>query len=264
MARLDINNIDMDEIHVKIGGTSGTQVSMNDTDVRGMAAPDATYAGNDGLNTGNNTTIAIGEYRNGEHTAIGSFPSVSSWDTVTTRTVSAQQYNQAEARCSMSFKNDTTNSRIECSWYGGSNANYNTVYTQYINYSGYTGDINVSYTYPSTFGGNPNPLANPGSSTSYPPYGWPGHVSNTATTSTAYANSSYRKVKDTNYKIPTAGYVQFKWLVRTDATGYSNQFRNVHHGQVSFTVNFTSDSINYTSTSSSKNIELDCWRGAIF
>ena len=93
-------------------------------------------------------------------------------------------------------------------------------YIQHIcNYSGYTGDINVSYTYPSTVGGNPNPMVYPGSSTSYPPYGWPGHASNTATTSTAYANSSYRKVKDTNYKIPTAGYVQFKWLIRTNANG---------------------------------------------
>ena len=41
MARLDTTNIDMDEIHVKVGGTSGTSVSMNDADVRGMAAPDA-------------------------------------------------------------------------------------------------------------------------------------------------------------------------------------------------------------------------------
>ena len=73
MARLDVTNIDMDEIHVKVGGTSGTSVSMNDADVRGMAAPDATYAGNDGISTGNNSTIAIGEFRNGEHTSLDSF-----------------------------------------------------------------------------------------------------------------------------------------------------------------------------------------------
>lgn len=87
----------MDEIHVKVGGTSGTSVSMNDTDVRGMAAPDATYAGSDGISTGNNSTIAIGEFRNGEHTSLDPFFGLGSWDTFNTVTVSENSFSTAQA-----------------------------------------------------------------------------------------------------------------------------------------------------------------------
>ena len=268
MARLEITNIDMDEIHQKVGGTANTTVSMNDSDVRGLAAPDATYAGSDGINTGNNSTIAIGEFRNGEHTSIDSFPSLGSWDTFVTRTVGAGTYQQAEARSSMSFTNDTTNNRVILSYYGGTNATYNTVYTSYLNYTGIDHnnvDVFVRYTYPSTVNNLPNPLVNVGSSTSYPPYGWPGHASNTATTSTAYHSGEYRKVKDTDYKLSTSGsYTQFKWFVRTDAQQYNTQQRSVHHQSVQFQIRFTSDNVLYSSTSSSKNITLEAFKGAIF
>ena len=196
----------MNEIHVKVGGTSSTQVSMNDTDVRGMAAPDATYAGNDGISTGNNSTIAIGEFRNGEHTSLDNFFSLNNWDTFTHRTVAQNSSSSGEARAQMAFKNDTANSRIECSYYGGSDANYNTVYTSYIPYTGYTGNINVKY----TTSGNVLSDTNQGNYY-YKPYGWPGNSQNSTTAS--YTTSRSKKDSGTNYLIPTSGYVAFKWFV---------------------------------------------------
>ena len=61
---LPTTNISLNAIHVEVGGTSGTTVSLNDADVRGIGAPDSTYAGGDGINTTSGTTISIGEFRN--------------------------------------------------------------------------------------------------------------------------------------------------------------------------------------------------------
>jgi len=248
-------NIKMSDINAEVSSVNSTSLNTLSTN--------AITAGNtiDGA-----APHGMNEFAGYVHTNLESFPSINSWDTRQNRTVSAGGYTQAEAFCSMAFKNDTSNSRIECTWYGGTNAAFATIYTDYMDYSGYTGDINVSYTYPD-MNGSPlasNPLVYAGSSTSYPPYGWPGHASNTATTSTAYAGPSYRKVRNTNYKIPTAGYAQFKWFLRTNATQYQNQFRSCFHHQVTFTVSFVSDSVTYSKTSSSKNIELECWKGQIY
>lgn len=65
--RLDITNIDLDEVHVTgLGQDTGTTVSLNDNDLRvfGSAQFDATYAGENGVDTANNSFIALGEFRN--------------------------------------------------------------------------------------------------------------------------------------------------------------------------------------------------------
>lgn len=61
---LPTTNLSLNAIHVEVGGTSGTTVSLNDADVRGIGAPDSTYDGGDGINTTSGTTISIGEFRN--------------------------------------------------------------------------------------------------------------------------------------------------------------------------------------------------------
>ena len=60
-------NLSLNAIHIEVGGSTGTTVSLNDADVRGMGNPDSTYAGEDGLNTTNESTISIGEFRNGQN-----------------------------------------------------------------------------------------------------------------------------------------------------------------------------------------------------
>ena len=61
---LPITNLSLNAIHVEVGGTSGTTVSLNDADVRNIGASDSTYDGGDGINTTSGTTISIGEFRN--------------------------------------------------------------------------------------------------------------------------------------------------------------------------------------------------------
>ena len=262
MARLDVTNIDMDEIHVKVGGTSGTSVSMNDADVRGMAAPDATYAGNDGISTGNNSTIAIGEFRNGEHTSLDSFFSLNNWHTSQVDSVANNSFATAQAFCQMSFKNDTANSRIECVYYGGDTSAYATTYTSYINYTGFTGNINVKYTTSGLVFADVND-----GNYYYQPKGWPGNTQNPVVSgSMPYTNSRARKTSGTDYLIPTSGYVPFKWFVEGPgwvSGGFNSSGKDQVDHTMTFTVSFVSDSVTYSSTSGSKFITLYAGRGAL-
>ena len=66
MARLDITNIDLDEIHVLgLGQNSGTTVSLDDSDVRafGLAQGDTVYTGGT-VNQTSGTTISLQKFRN--------------------------------------------------------------------------------------------------------------------------------------------------------------------------------------------------------
>ena len=61
---LPTTNLSLNAIHGEVGGTSGTQVSMNDADVRAILLPDTAYAGSDGINTTSDSQISLGEFRN--------------------------------------------------------------------------------------------------------------------------------------------------------------------------------------------------------
>ena len=66
---LPTTNISLNAIHVEVGGTSGTTVSLNDADVRGIGNPSSTYDGGNGINTTSGSTISIGEFRGAEDTS---------------------------------------------------------------------------------------------------------------------------------------------------------------------------------------------------
>ena len=61
---LPTTNLTMNDIHVEVGGSSGTSVSLNDADVRAIGNPDPTYAGAEGISTTSGSTISMGEFRN--------------------------------------------------------------------------------------------------------------------------------------------------------------------------------------------------------
>jgi hypothetical protein len=240
---------------------------MNDTDVRGMAAPDATYAGSDGLSTGNNTTIAIGEYRNGEHTSLGGFPNIGSWDTFNIDSVANNSFATAQAFCQIAFRNLTASNRIEIVYFGGTQQTTAQTYTTYMNYSGFSGNIQVKYT--------TNPSQNSGAVLSNTndgdyygqPKGWPGNTQNPAISgSMPYTNSQARKVSGTNFTIPTSGYVPFKWFVEgpgwTSGGTPNSGADSVTHA-LNFTISFVSDSVTYSSTSTTENVEMYAGRGPL-
>lgn len=255
-------------------GSTNIKMSDINAEVSSVNSTSLTQLSTNAITQGNTIDGAaphgMNEFAGYEHTSIGSFPGLGGWNTRVTASVGAGGWSQAHARCQIGFKNDTTNSRIIVSYFGGNAQYQNTVSTGYINYSGYTGNINVQYNAPSThtFGGTSgitNPAINLGSSNWYPPYGWPGHPSNTSSSSYLnYTSSSWRKLLATNYLIPTSSYVYFKWMVRTSQTGYSTEYRSVYHSDVSFKVSFTSGGSTYSSTSSDKVIELDAFYGPIF
>ena len=111
---LPTTNISLNAIHVEVGGTSGTTVSLNDADVRGIGAPDSTYDGGDGINTTSGTTISIGEFRNAQDVSLNTWP-LSGLASVP-GPWGFQSYTDssiAQVGCNYAQKHDTANDRLE-------------------------------------------------------------------------------------------------------------------------------------------------------
>ena len=63
---ISITNVSLDAIHVECGGTTGTQASLNDADIRGIGNPSSTYDGGDGISITSGSQIQMGEFRDAE------------------------------------------------------------------------------------------------------------------------------------------------------------------------------------------------------
>ena len=143
---LPTTNLSLNAIHVEVGGSSGTSVSLNDADVRGIGAPDSTYAGSDGINTTSGSTISMGEFRNASANA---FPATgSAWFQYTSGfggdapdpiwgDASATSTSSAQAGCNVGFQNDTNNTRIAMRWTTFTSASASSYSFAYVSYSGH-------------------------------------------------------------------------------------------------------------------------------
>lgn len=246
MPQVPTTNISMSAINAE-------QAGVDSTNLRVLSTTGAITTGQAIATLDGTAPHSMNEFAGYLHTSIGSFPSLSDWDTFNQRQVSSGSYDNAQCFCSMSFNNEQSNNRVKVTYYGGTNAAFATIYTKYIDYTGYTGTIKVQYNSTGSFFGNP------GTSYSYPPFGWPGHASNSTTISVN--NSGAKKDQATDYDIPTSGDIQFKWLVVTNASRYQSQQRYTTHLGVTFKVSFTSGGDVYDTTSSSKNIENNAIKG---
>lgn len=111
---LPTTNISLNAIHIEVGGTSGTTVSLNDADVRGIGAPDSTYDGGDGINTTSGTTISIGEFRNAQDVSLNTW-ALSGVSTAPDPWGQQSYTNStyAQVGCNYAQKVDTANDRLE-------------------------------------------------------------------------------------------------------------------------------------------------------
>ena len=64
-----VTNVTMDDIHTVVGGSSGTTVSLNDTDVRNHFFTHPEFNGG-GLNTSSGTQISMGQLRGASDIAV--------------------------------------------------------------------------------------------------------------------------------------------------------------------------------------------------
>jgi hypothetical protein len=111
---LPTTSISLNAIHVEVGGTSGTTVSLNDADVRGIGAPDSTYDGGDGINTTSGSTISIGEFRNAQDVSLNTWATsglTSVPDPWGSQSYTSSSY--AQTGCNYAQKVDTANDRLE-------------------------------------------------------------------------------------------------------------------------------------------------------
>jgi len=146
---LPTTSISLNAIHVEVGGTSGTAVSLNDADVRGIGAPDSTYAGGDGINTTSGSTISIGEFRNASDISATTYHS----------SISAESYSDdSNTNANSDLRVFYLNGNIDVRAYGGdtqSPSSGTTVYRISGAPSGYTVRTTVpsfSGDFPSTSG----------------------------------------------------------------------------------------------------------------
>lgn len=239
--------------NISMSAINAEQTGVNSGSLTALSTTGAITTGQAVATLDGTAPHGMNEFGGYVHTSIGSFPSLNDWNTRNVAQVSTGVHTNATAFCSISFNNQQSNNRIKVTYYGGTNASQATVYTKYLDYTGYSGTIKVQYNSTSAWFGNT------GTSYSYPPFGWPGNSSNNTTGS--YTSSGYRKVQATDYDIPTTGDVQFKWLMVTDAPRFSSQQRMSMHAGVTFKVSFTSGGDTYSATSSSRNLEISAIKG---
>ena len=77
MSFLPVTNLSMNAIHVEVGGSNNSAVSLNDSDVRGIGYTNRVYDSN-GINQGSGTTISMGEFRDANDLDIDWSPQITS------------------------------------------------------------------------------------------------------------------------------------------------------------------------------------------
>jgi hypothetical protein len=146
---LPVTNLSLDAIHVEVGGTSGTTVSLNDADVRNIGASDSTYDGGDGINTTSGTTISIGEFRNASAASLNTWP-LAGLSTAPDPWGSQSYINAtfAEVGCNYAQKVDTANDRLEhrfTTFNSGAAAVYSYAYQGYVGLDSATFEAKAVY-----------------------------------------------------------------------------------------------------------------------
>jgi hypothetical protein len=226
MSNLPLTNLTIDAIHQEIGGTTETEVSLNDSDVRAIAVTDSNYDGGDGINTTASTTIAMGEFRNAINASLSGWPTggigedgspLLGWGTML---YSNANFAQVVSTWGVEAL-DETNDRIVHKSYtqnSGSAASYTYAYQSYTGLDGGTLQVNMSWSV--TTGGT----GGGGASSSQPPssqnnswddvgslgrlYTWSVTQSSGSGNSTMEGSATFkvRILKDSVYYPSTSGY----------------------------------------------------------
>lgn len=69
MTALPATNLSLNAIHVEVGGTTNTECSLNDTDIRGITSFTYANAGPSGIDTTAGSEITVGEFRGADSDA---------------------------------------------------------------------------------------------------------------------------------------------------------------------------------------------------
>lgn len=222
MSNLPTTNLTIDAIHDEVGGTSQTEVSLNDSDVRAIAVTDSNFDGGDGIDTTNESTISMGEFRNAVNASLSGWPSgignqspAPGWGTMYYTNANFAQVTASWGVDAL----DETNDRIVHKSFtqnSGSASSYTYAYQSYTGLDGGTLQVNMSWSV--TTGGT----GGGGSSNSQPP---------------SSQNNSWDNVGST-------GRVYTWSVTQNSGTGTSTM-----EGTTTFKVRILKDSVYYPSTS---------------
>ena len=138
---LNLTNLTLNDVHTFVGGSSGTSVTLNDSDIRGITYTHPEFDGG-GLNTTSGTTISMGQLRGASDIQVsaGSFPSGfpnTRWgdeDVTTTNTSTPQSL------CRMIVTLQTASNRVKFDAVSGNSIDGFEQVIQYVNYTNCEGN----------------------------------------------------------------------------------------------------------------------------
>jgi hypothetical protein len=138
---LNLTNLSLNNVHTFVGGSSGTGVTLNDSDIRGITYTHPEFNGG-GLNTTSGTTISIGQLRGASNIQVSAgvmplnFPN-NRWgdEDVTTTNTSFPQ-----SLCRMKVTLQTASNRVKFEATSGNSIDGFETVTQYVTYTNCEGN----------------------------------------------------------------------------------------------------------------------------
>jgi len=138
---LNLTNLNLNTIHTFVGGSSGTSVALNDSDIRGFTYTHPEFD-DGGLNTTSGTTISMGQFRGASDIEVSAgimpldFPN-NRWgdeDVATTNTSFPQ------STCRMKVTLQTASNRVKFEATSGNSIDGFETVTQYVTYTNCEGN----------------------------------------------------------------------------------------------------------------------------
>lgn len=147
---LNITNLSLNSVHTFLGSTSGTAISLNDSDVRGITYTYSEYD-NGGLNTTSGTAISVGQLRGASDIQVstGSFSAVTPNNRWGDEDVTTTNTSTPTSSCRMLVTLETANNRVKFDAVSGNSIEgfeQNITYINYTNCEGNSVDFQIKCT----------------------------------------------------------------------------------------------------------------------
>lgn len=208
---LNITNLTLNDVHTLVGGTSGTSVTLNDSDIRGITYTHPDYVGG-GLNTTSGTTISMGQLRGASDIQVsaGTFPSNTPNNRWGDEDCTTANTSTPTSSCKMTVTLQTANNRVKFDAISGNSVDgfeQNITYLNYTNCEGNSVDFQIKCTSNAVI----NPLS-PSNTTITGTFN--SYISMTNNTANVFEWKAQANTTDTFAEITSSAGIVFSFRVR--------------------------------------------------
>lgn len=138
---LNLTNLTLNDVHTFVGGSSGTSVSLNDSDIRGITNTHPEFDGG-GLNTSSGTQISMSQLRGASDIAVsaGSYSATTPFTQWGDEDCTTSATFTPTSSCSVVATLQTANNRVQLVSTSGNSVDGFTQQTTFINYTNCEGN----------------------------------------------------------------------------------------------------------------------------